>query len=319
MIDKPFISLVINAKNEESDIVECIRSARELVSEVVVADMHSTDRTAEFAKNEGATVFAVKDVGYVEPARNEAIQKAKGEWVLLLDADERLSPGLVPVLSDIAQNDKADIVEIVFKTIILGKWMQHTKWWPIHLKRFFKKIYVKWPTKIHGTPEYRGRVLRLDAREDLSIVHYNFSSVEEIATKFIQYAKHERRVSKTDLSDPELFFRFIESGFYERFFLFEGLKDGLHGFFMSKFIEFYRLMELAYEWERKGYKNAVSAEAISDIIRKERNTLVEWENTVLKKENLSLKEMLRKIESAKFYQFWQWYCDIRDRLLLKKR
>ncbi|MEK9179498.1 MAG: glycosyltransferase family 2 protein, partial [Patescibacteria group bacterium] len=125
------ISLVVNTKNEEKDIVECIRSAQELVSEVIVADMHSTDKTIEFAKKEGATVFTVKDVGYVEPARNEAIQKAKNEWVLLLDADERLSPGLVPVLSEIAESDKADVVEIPFKTIILGKWMQHTKWWPV--------------------------------------------------------------------------------------------------------------------------------------------------------------------------------------------
>ena len=171
------ISLVVNTKNEEKDIVECIRSAQELVSEVIVADMHSTDKTIEFAKKEGATVFTVKDVGYVEPARNEAIQKAKNEWVLLLDADERLSPGLVPVLSEIAESDKADVVEIPFKTIILGKWMQHTKWWPVHLRRFFKKSCVTWPTKIHGTPDYKGRVLRLDATEKLSIAHYNFNAV----------------------------------------------------------------------------------------------------------------------------------------------
>ena len=78
-------------------------------------------------------------------------------------------------------------------------------------------------------------------------------------------------------------------------------------------------MELAYEWERKGYKNGVSAETLSTIIRRDRNTLIEWENTVLKKENSSLKEMLHKITTAKFYIFWQSYCDIRDKLLHRKK
>lgn len=305
-------SLVINAKNEEKDIVECIRSAKELVSEVIVADMKSTDRTVELAKSVGATVFSVKDTGYVEPARNEAIQRASNEWVLLLDADERLSPKLCERLAEIASNDSADVVEIPFKTIILGKWMQHTKWWPVHLKRFFKKRNVSWPSTIHATPTYTGRIQRLEADEKLCIVHYNFHSVEEIALKFLSYAKHEHNVTKKELNNPRDFLQYIESGFYERFIEFEGYKDKLHGFFLSKLIEFYKLMEMAYAWEKNNYDDTIETIDLLNIIRHEKNTEIEWENEVFKKKNEELNKDLFKIKSSKFYKVWQRYCELRD-------
>src|SRR5438876_8216512 len=87
------LSAVVNTFNEEAHLPACLESLR-WASEIVVVDMHSEDRTAEIAAAFGCRVFQHERTGYVEPARNFAIQQAKNSWVLVVDADERASPGL---------------------------------------------------------------------------------------------------------------------------------------------------------------------------------------------------------------------------------
>jgi len=77
------ISVIINTRNEEN--------------EIVVIDMFSQDKTVAIAKKSGARVFSHKHTFYVEPARNFALRKATGEWILILDADEEITPKLAEV------------------------------------------------------------------------------------------------------------------------------------------------------------------------------------------------------------------------------
>src|ERR1035437_3052148 len=96
------ISLVVNTLNEELNIRECIESAKYLVDEIIVCDMHSEDKTVEIAKSLNAKVFYHEKMGYADPARYYAISQATCEWVLVLDADERMTPDLVSKLKLIA-------------------------------------------------------------------------------------------------------------------------------------------------------------------------------------------------------------------------
>ena len=86
------IGLVINTKNEEAKVAAAIASCLG-VDDILVADMASTDDTVTIAQVAGARILELPDVGYCEPGRQAAIEAAATEWVLLLDADERLSPG----------------------------------------------------------------------------------------------------------------------------------------------------------------------------------------------------------------------------------
>src|SRR3989338_8352719 len=88
------LSVVITAWNEEKNIARAISSAKPIADEIVVVDTESTDKTAELAKKLGARVFHHKNTGIVEPVRNFSISKAKGDWILLLDADEEISQEL---------------------------------------------------------------------------------------------------------------------------------------------------------------------------------------------------------------------------------
>ncbi|MCW3074110.1 MAG: glycosyl transferase family protein [Flaviaesturariibacter sp.] len=261
----PKISLVINTKNEEAFIEDCILSAKNIVDEIVVVDMHSTDKTVEIAKGLGAVIFYFDDCSYVEPARNFAIQKASNQWVLLLDADERLTPQLSQLLATIAGENKYDSVKIPRKNIHFGKWTKHTGWWPDHQLRFFQRSKVNWGSQIHNVPEFPDNYFTIPAKEDLSILHYNFRSIDQLVAKITEYTRHENNLTLEKVAQAENFINYFEGEFNNRFFLEKGYKDGFHGFMLSKFMEFYRFLEVARLWEKNNYQEITDVERLKEI------------------------------------------------------
>jgi len=139
MNDTTKISLVINTLNEEHNIADCIKSARNMVDEIVVCDMCSDDRTVEIARNLGATVVTHKRTGYVEPARYYAISQATGEWILVLDADERMTVKLGARLIAVAKEGKYDVVQFWSLYNYFGDWVRYGDFYHGNWARFFRK------------------------------------------------------------------------------------------------------------------------------------------------------------------------------------
>ena len=99
---KPLISAVINVINEADNLKKCLHSLKNFADEIIVVDMESTDGSQEIAKKFGAKVFSFRPMKYVEPARNFALSKATGKWIILLDPDEYLPKTLKHELKKIA-------------------------------------------------------------------------------------------------------------------------------------------------------------------------------------------------------------------------
>ena len=123
------VSAVILTLNEERNIVECIRTLREWCQDIVVYDSFSTDRTVELAKAEGARVFQRKFDDYASQ-RNAALREVDypGEWVLMVDADERWGKDLGAVIEGALASPAAATVSIFHfqrKDIFLGRWLKH--------------------------------------------------------------------------------------------------------------------------------------------------------------------------------------------------
>ena len=93
----PSIALCVIAKNEEEYLADCLDSARPFVDEIVVVDTGSTDRTVEIARAHGARIEHFTWINDFAAARNFAIEAATKDWILMLDADERLEPTRVRV------------------------------------------------------------------------------------------------------------------------------------------------------------------------------------------------------------------------------
>ncbi len=183
------ISVVINTHNEAEKLKGCLESVKDWVDEMVVVDMESEDEVVKVAEKFRAKVFKEKLVPYVELVRNKSIKKTKGDWVLVLDPDERIPPSLAKELQRIVKEDKYEAVNLPRKNIIFGKWIRHTNWWPDHHVRFFKKGKVEWTDKIHLYPLVKGSLLKLPAKEELAIEHLNYETVSQFLSRQNRYSE----------------------------------------------------------------------------------------------------------------------------------
>lgn len=287
------ISVVINTLNEEKNLPRAVESVKGLVGlpaqagEIVVCDMESTDRTVEVAKKLGARVYSHKKVGYVEPARNYAIAKAKGDWILVLDADEEVPAKLAKHLKQIARSSGArsatrrefDYYRIPRKNFIFAKWIKHSRWWPDYNIRFFKKGFVSWNEVIHSVPMTHGVGADLPAKEELALIHHNYSSVEQYLERMNRYTaiqaeelmKNGYVFSWNDLIMKPL------AEFLRRYFAGEGYKDGVHGLALAFLQAFSELVLYLKIWQKQGFREKeIRRKEIRDELNKAIKELNWW-------------------------------------------
>ncbi|PIV00173.1 glycosyltransferase family 2 protein [Candidatus Shapirobacteria bacterium CG03_land_8_20_14_0_80_39_12] len=272
------ISTVINTYNEEKNIGRCLESIKNFSEEIIVVDMHSTDKTVEIAKKFKAKIFFHEYTRYVEPARNFALSKATGDWILLLDADEELSQSLFKELIKIAKENTVDFVEIPRKNIIFNKWILHSRWWPDYLVRFFKRGKVKFSEEIHVPPVTSGKGQKLLATEENTIVHYNFQTISQFIERFNRYSdiESEQLISKGyDLDWKDIIFR-PANEFFSRFFAGDGYKDGLHGLVLSLLQAFSEFVVYLKIWEKDGFKEN-SIPEIENVFKKVAHDFYFWQ------------------------------------------
>lgn len=249
------ISVVINTLNEEKNLPKTIASVRTLADEIIVVDMRSYDETVKVAKSLGAKVYEHEKTGYVEPARNFAISKTTGEWILILDADEEIPKGLALKLKKIVRRPKADYFRIPRKNIIFGKWIRHSRWWPDYNIRFFKKGHVVWNEVIHAIPMTQGVGADLSAKEQLAIIHHNYNSIEQYLERMNRYSSIQAKIlieGKHKFIWKDLITK-PASEFLSRYFAGEGYKDGLHGLALSLLQAFSELTTYLKVWQAEKF------------------------------------------------------------------
>lgn len=273
------ISAVIIAKNEEDKIAACLDSVS-FADEIVFVDDGSTDKTIEIAKQYTTTIYYHKSVGYVEPARNFAIAKARNEWILLLDADELVPETLKQRLKEIAiEENNVDAVFIPRKNIIFNKWIEHTGWWPDNNMRFFRKRAVSWSDRIHSQPHISGKQITLAAKEEYALIHERFTHVSQFLKMIDAYTTIQAKeyLEKNATFSWLLMIKEPWNEFLTRYFAWQGYKDGLHGLMLSLLMAFYILIMQLKVWEQKGFtKHNVSLQDVEKQILARNKELVYW-------------------------------------------
>lgn len=254
MNKKPLISAVINVRNEAEALNKCLRSIKNMVDEIIIVDMNSTDGSQEIAKNAGAKVYSYRPMKYVEPARNFALSKATGKWILLLDPDEFLNKTLKKELLCITKRNDVDYVKIPRKNIIFGKWIRHSNTWPDYLIRFFKKGAVTWKKEIHSQPNVKGNGITLLDSEKLAIQHNNYTNISQFITRALRYSgiqADELFSQDYKIKTSDFILKPIQE-FNSRFFFAEGYKDGFHGLVFSLLQAFAIALIYIRLWEKQG-------------------------------------------------------------------
>lgn len=281
------ISLIINTKDAQDQIEACIKSAIGLFDELIIVDDGSKDDTVKIARKYSDKIYKHKSEGYVEPARNFAIDKARGEWILVLDTDEQLTPRLKDKLKKISKTKSVDFVKIPRKNIIFDNWIKNSGWWPDYQIRFFKKNKVKWQNEIHSQPITHGHEYQIDVDENLAIIHNNYQTISEFLARLNHYTDIEVKQSLKSnqkfnitslLSEPS-------AEFIRRYFVWNGYKDGLHGLVLAILQAFSFFVVQIKLWQESKFTQYDSEEVTKTLFKEAKKTFSDV-NKVLPKNKL---------------------------------
>lgn len=241
------ISVVVLTKNSEKLIEDCLESLS-WADEILVIDSGSKDKTPDIAKKLGAQVFTAPQGGFSD-LRNFGAKKAKGGWLLYVDADERVTPLLRKEIRGVLKNPEHAAYAIPRKNILLGREMKHGGWWPDYVLRLMEKeALVVWRGELHEQPEIEGRVGKLKN----PLIHITHRNLTEMVEKTNQWSEIEARLL-FESDHPEMrWWRFFSVAFREfwyRAIKERGFLDGTVGAIEIIYQMFSRMITYAKLWE----------------------------------------------------------------------
>lgn len=240
----PKVSAIIIAKNEEPRIALALASLT-CADEIVVIDNGSSDKTVQVAKRMGAVVFSVSKKDFSE-IRNEAARKARGTWLLYVDADEIVTRELTEEISRlVAGHPQHDAYEINRINYYLGVRFPVSEWMVRLIRR---KALSGWEGKIHESARVNGSIGRLTA----SIVHHTHRTLSEMVAKTNEWSETEAML-RLLAHHPRVtwwrIFRVMATGFWHSFVAQGGWRVGTAGLVESMYQGFSMFITYAKLWE----------------------------------------------------------------------
>jgi glycosyltransferase involved in cell wall biosynthesis len=247
------VSAVILTKNEEDNIKECL-SNLSWCEEIIVIDDNSTDKTIEIAKKTKAKVFSHALNRSFSEQRNFGLEKAKGDWILFIDADERVSSALWYEIMAITNDpiSKHQGYYLKRKDILWGKELAHGETGDIRILRLAKKNAGRWEGYVHEVWKIKGNTPTLQN----PLIHYPHQTVKDFLAEINHYS---------DLRAQELFKKKIRTTkwaivlypcakFFLNYVAKLGFLDGIPGLvftFMMSFHSFLVRGKLWLLWEKE--------------------------------------------------------------------
>lgn len=180
------LSVVLATHNEEKNLADCLQSVEGLASEIVVVDGSSTDRTVEIAKKFGATIIVTNNPQIFHINKQKAIDKATKDWVLQLDADERVTDKLREEIETTLKekNSKTDGYWIPRKNFFLGRFLMKGGQYPDYTLRLYRRGKGSLPQKdVHEQAVVEGNVGHLRS----PLIHIADPSIERYLARFNRY------------------------------------------------------------------------------------------------------------------------------------
>lgn len=244
------ISAVVLTKDEENSIIDCLESLN-WCHEIIVVDDFSQDRTIEIInnlKNKKITVFRRALNKDYSKQRNFGLSKANYEWILFVDADERVSPTLRDeILKATSERNNYDGYFIKRRDFIWGKELRYGETGNIKLLRLAKKNEGWWRGRVHEAWEVKGNIGQLNA----SLAHYPHQTITEFLREINFY---------TDIRAKELFdngtkaswlsiILYPKAKFILNYFLKLGFLDGIEGLIMAILMSFHSFLVRSKLWK----------------------------------------------------------------------
>ena len=224
------LSVIIITKNEAANIRACLESVA-WADEIIVVDSGSSDATADICKGFGAQVH-VHDWPGFGAQKNRALGYATKDWVLSLDADERVTPELRTEIESMLQDPQADGYEIPRLSSFCGRFMHHSGWYPDYVTRLFHRGAARFSDDlVHERVIVNGMTAKLKQ----SLLHESFRDLEQLLSKINQYSTasaqmlHQKnRTASLKKAVGHALWAFLRTYFFRAGFL-----DGREGFMLA--------------------------------------------------------------------------------------
>lgn len=222
------LSVILITRNEQANLDACLSSVRDIANEIVVVDSNSSDETLAIARSYNAVISSPSDWPGFGPQKNRALDLATQDWVLSIDADERLSQALCNEIKAVLSNPLADCYAIPRRSYYCGRLIDYSGWNPDFVTRLFKR----------GTSRFSNDLVHerlVTTTTPLSLkspmLHYSVVNFSQVLHKIDRYSTDSAQQAflagkKSSVSKAVLhgFWAFVRTYFFKLGFL-----DGSHG------------------------------------------------------------------------------------------
>jgi glycosyltransferase involved in cell wall biosynthesis len=268
------ISVCLATFNEEKKIKACLESVK-WAAEIVLVDGQSTDKTVALAKKYTDKIIIRKNPLMFHRNKQKAFEAATQDWILYLDADERVSPQLKKEILEACKKKSFNGFWIPRQNIIFGQWIKHSLWWPDYQLRLFRRSKAFLPCQsVHEQPKLTGKAGYLKNH----LIHQNYETVSQYVERLNHlYTENDLRVFLKEKKKIHWYdaIRFPAEDFLATFFARQGYRDGLHGLVLSLLQAFSSFITFAKLWEKQGFKEVKEesflARVNQEFVRFEKN------------------------------------------------
>ncbi len=243
--------IVFNEEDNIADLCETVAWA----DEIVIVDSASTDRTAKIARSYTDRVFDHEFKGYKDK-HQFADAHTTGDWILWIDADERVTPELREAILELKTKPDSDLPDgflISRKTWYMGRWIRHSGWYPDYQMRLYRKSASFWDgVSPHETARVNGRIDKLsgeflhNTKRDLAEHNRVLNSYTSLAAEYM--AGEGRTAGAASLVIGAL------SGFFRSYIAKQGFRDGIQGLIIAMFTGYSVFLKYAKLWEKNNVK-----------------------------------------------------------------
>ena len=228
---KPRLSIALIAHNEAHQLRACLASVA-WADEVVVVENGSTDGTAELARELGAIVMSTPDWPGFGAQKNRALEACTGDWILVLDCDERVDVALRAEIERTLAAPAFEVYRLPRRSTYCGQFMEHSGWRPDYVRRLFRRGAARFSeARVHENLIADQPMGTLTA----PLTHYSFRTLEEVIAKMNRYSSDSAAMLAARGKTPSLMSAVLHglAAFFRTYVLRRGFLDGRLGFVLA--------------------------------------------------------------------------------------
>jgi glycosyltransferase involved in cell wall biosynthesis len=249
LTNQPTLAAIVPTLNEEDNILDCLATLS-WAERRVVFDCFSTDRTVELARQAGALVIQHPFENYAQ-FHNAAMEQVEAEWILFVDADERVTPELAAEIQAVIAERREEVLWWVSRhNYIFGRLTLGAGWYPDYQSRLLRRERTRWERPVHEIAVADGPAGYLKSH----LIHYNYDTLADFVQRQNKYVRYDAGILYQQGAHPRFYTPYSQAvrHFLWRFVTLRGLRDGLHGLRLSLLMAYYeaaKYRQLARLWK----------------------------------------------------------------------